>query len=115
MTEETQVLDFNTYQEHCKKTAIYKEQDRVIYPALGLAGEAGEVCGKVSKVLRDGNGEMSEEQRVAILDETADVLWMLAALCTDLGASLEDVAKHNLAKLKDRAERGKIGGSGDKR
>ena len=44
-------MDFNEYQNKAKQFAIYKFQDKVTYPALGLASEAGEVCGKIKKVL----------------------------------------------------------------
>ena len=36
-------MDFNQYQKQAKQYAIYRDEDRVLYPALGLALEAGEV------------------------------------------------------------------------
>ena len=35
--------DFNSYQRIAKTTAIYPATNKILYPALGLAGEAGEV------------------------------------------------------------------------
>jgi len=87
----------------------------VIYPALGLAGEAGEVCNKTKKILRDDGGRMTEEKRTQLIDELGDVLWYVANLATDLGVTLDEVARINLAKLNSRKERGTITGSGDNR
>jgi len=51
----------------------------------------------------------------ALVFELGDVLWYIARLAAELGASLDDVARLNLDKLADRATRGVIGGSGDHR
>ena len=96
-------------------TSLYPEAYRLVYPALGLAGEAGELANKVKKVLRDHGGRLSEEAREAILAELGDVLWYVAQVATDLGESLEAVAQANLAKLRSRKERGRLGGDGDDR
>lgn len=103
------------YQDLAVATAIYGEGESIIYPTLGLASEMGEVAGKVKKVLRDNNGEFSDEKRIEIADELGDVLWYAAALARDLKIPLADIAERNLAKLKDRQARGVIQGSGDKR
>lgn len=52
-------MNINTYQQQASETAIY--QDKVIYPTLGLAGEAGEIANKVKKILRDNSGELQEK------------------------------------------------------
>lgn len=103
-------MEMNDYQEKAASTAIYKAEHAVIYPALGLAAEAGEVANKVKKILRDGTFN-----REAIADEVGDCLWYIAALCRDLNVNMADLAKNNLQKLEDRKRRGKIAGSGDKR
>ena len=100
----------NDYQRAAAKTAIYKQEHAVIYPALGLAAEAGEVANKVKKIMRDGTFD-----REAIADEVGDCLWYIAALCRDLNVDLKDLADANLRKLYGRKERGTLKGSGDKR
>jgi NTP pyrophosphatase (non-canonical NTP hydrolase) len=47
--------------------------------------------------------------------ELGDVLWYLAAVAKEYNLKLSDVAQYNMDKLKDRAERGVLRGSGDNR
>ena len=109
-------MDFKTYQKKARETAQYPNlSSNYIYPTLGLVGEAGEVAEKVKKVIRDKNGIFDEESKKAIKKELGDVLWYLSNLCTEFDFNLEDVALLNLEKLKIRAKRGKISGSGDDR
>lgn len=104
-------MDLNDYQKEAQKTAAYPREHRVTYPVLGLAGEAGEVADTYKKFLR-GDTTASRDK---LLSEMGDVLWYLAALASDLGVDLEQIAHDNLAKLADRAERGTIQGDGDER
>ncbi len=108
-------MTLDEYQKTARTTAIYPKENGVVYPALGLAGEAGEVAGKVSKALRDDNGKVSEERRQQISQELGDVLWYVAQLATDLDLSLGEIAVNNIAKLKSRQERDQLQGSGDNR
>jgi len=103
-------IGFEYYQNAASDTAIYKAEHRVIYPALGLAAEAGEVANKVKKILRDNKFD-----REGIADEIGDCLWYIAALCRDLNVDMGEVAKNNLDKLQDRKKRGTLKGNGDKR
>jgi NTP pyrophosphatase (non-canonical NTP hydrolase) len=111
----TVAMQFNEYQQAALSTAIYTDRHRVIYPALGLASEAGEVAGKIKKVLRDADGDFERAPLDAISDELGDVLWYVAVLAADLGLSLEEIAADNLAKLEARMGRGTSGGAGDRR
>jgi NTP pyrophosphatase (non-canonical NTP hydrolase) len=108
-------MTFNEYQELASETAIYNKQWAVMYPAMGLAGEVGEVLNKVKKVYRDDDGHMTDEQREGISKELGDCIWYMSALANDLGMRLEDCALGNINKLSSRMERGVIGGSGDNR
>lgn len=112
-------LTFDTYQTKAKETAIYyksqSKNDWFVYPLLGLSGEVGELTNKFKKVIRDGRGEITEEQVQAIKDELGDVLWYFTQLCTDFGITVNEVARRNLEKLEARKVAGTIGGSGDVR
>lgn len=106
---------FNDYDEFVKGMKIYPEQYNTIYPALGLAGEAGEIAEKVKKVLRDNEGEWTADAKAAVLDELGDPLWYISALAQDLGFTLQDVIDNNVSKLTSRKCRGVLVGSGDDR
>lgn len=111
----TPIKGLNEYQQAALETAIYPDEQRVIYPSLGLAGEAGEVADKVKKVLRDNGSVFDEDRRSAIAQELGDVLWYVSVLARDLGYDMEEIAYLNIAKLKSRQERGTLHGSGDNR
>lgn len=109
-------MKINDYQQKALATAIYPSSCKILYPCLGLAGETGEVLEKVKKVLRDKNGDFSEENfKKEITKELGDVLWYISNLASDLGVSLEEIANVNVAKLESRLSRGVLNGSGDNR
>ena len=109
-------MDFNTYQKNARLTAQYPNLgSNYIYPTLGLVGEAGEVAEKVKKVIRDKKGVFDNESKKGLKKEMGDVLWYVSNLCTEFNFNLDDIALQNLEKLKLRAAKGKISGSGDDR
>lgn len=108
-------MTLNEYQDGARTTAIYPEESRIIYPTLGLTGEAGEVADKVKKVIRDNNLSFDDERKRQIALELGDVMWYAASLAHDLGYTLEEVCQMNLDKLASRMQRDKIHGSGDER
>lgn len=106
-------MEFKEYSDRAIKTAIYPRDDlrlALAYTALELTNEAGEVAGKIKKLIRDGNVEIAD-----IGDEIGDVLWALNAVAKELNLDLDSIARLNLRKLEDRQERGALRGSGDKR
>lgn len=107
------------YIEVTRETALYPEAGSgsimaLAYVGLGL-GEAGEVQGKLKKVIRDDNGVITEERRQEILDEVGDIIWYTVRLCDELNVGFDAVLTRNIEKLLDRKERNVIKGSGDKR
>jgi NTP pyrophosphatase (non-canonical NTP hydrolase) len=110
-------VDFNEYQKESIKSDlnVVVKESALVYYALGLCDESGEVAGKIKKLYRDYNGELTEEYKKEIAKELGDVAWYLSQLCTKLGLSFEEVAQMNLEKLKSRMDRAKLTGSGDNR
>ena len=106
-------MNFNEYQKLARSTAVYPEEHKVVYPALGLCGEAGEVADKIKKTIR-GDSSL-DEVTGSIAGELGDVLWYLAILADDLGLPLEDIAHWNVDKLQRRMKSNKIKGDGDNR
>jgi len=103
------------YHMEAMKNKVYGYGDKIVYPTLGVGNEAGELQGKVKKVLRDNNGVYTPEAIEGIIAELGDVLWYVAAVADDLDFSLNEVADYNIKKLQDRRNRGVIKGSGDNR
>jgi len=107
---------FSEYQRLSRETAVYPQLgDNLVYPALGLCGEAGETAEKIKKAIRDDGGVLTDERREALAAELGDVLWYVAQLATEAGLELEMIAATNLDKLASRQRRSMLHGSGDRR
>lgn len=124
-------MNIDIYQEKAHSFALHNNP---MYPALGLAEEAGEVCGKIAKFIRkhDGHeplpcGKFFEDEHPSewnsdnsdflrgLQKELGDVMWMVAEICSVYGFSLEEILENNIAKLEDRKNRNVIVGEGDNR
>ena len=75
-------MDLCEYQSTARQTAVYPDQYGVIYPALGLGGESGEVLEKVKKIIRDDNGEgnyrVDKKEEFYKVLEITDKKWSLS-------------------------------------
>lgn len=105
-----EVITPDLYENLAGQTAIFPKEKALEYLALGMTSEAGEVAGKVKKLIRDGEGD-----KVAIASEIGDVIWYCAMMAKEVGVPLNDIMKENLKKLHGRKERGTLSGSGDER
>ena len=109
-------LSPNDYQTAALKTAVYPNQgNNLIYPVLGICGESGEVAEKVKKLIRDGDGTLTEETRNEMALELGDVCWYAAAFAHELNYTLEEIMQMSLDKLASRQQRGVLSGNGDNR
>jgi len=112
----TEVMTADFYEMKAGQTAIFPKSQALEYLALGLTSEAGEVAGKVKKLIRDGEDvEGFELKKIAIASEIGDVLWYCAMMAKEVGVPLNEIMKENLKKLHGRKERGTLQGSGDDR
>jgi NTP pyrophosphatase (non-canonical NTP hydrolase) len=112
----SQVITPDLYEQQAGETAIFPKDKALEYLALGLTSEAGEVAGKVKKLIRDGEDvEGFELKKIAIASEIGDVLWYCAMMAKEVGVPLNTIMQENLSKLHSRKERGTLQGSGDDR
>lgn len=82
-----------------KPDAEYTATDlMLVWVAIGLAGESGELVDCVKKAVFHQHGV----DRDKLIDELGDVLWYAAAMATQVGASLSEVMARNIAKLERR-------------
>ena len=109
-------MDWATYQEWTRTTAVYPEEKEEEYLMLGLASEVGELLGKFKKEIRgDGFTEHIDMVTASKLDELGDVCWYVARLMDHYDLTHQEVLHRNFEKLSDRKERDVLKGSGDKR
>lgn len=91
----------NAYQNLSKRTmrgGSVNKNERLANYCMGLSGEAGEVTDIFKKHLFHGH-KLDMEKVIA---ELGDALFYLAALATETGLTLEDVARYNVDKLEKR-------------
>ena len=109
-------MELSDYQERSRTTAVYPGAGaNLLYPTLGLCGEAGEVAEKIKKMVRDDAGVLSAERRAGLAKELGDVLWYVAQIATEAGLDLDAIAAADLDKLLSRRDRDVLRGSGDDR
>ena len=84
------------YSQEVEKLIITEPRNRLMENVLGLGEEAGEVLGKIKKLIRDKNFSKSD-----IIKELGDCLFYITAIANYLGDDLQAVADANMAKLKD--------------
>lgn len=89
-------MTFDQYQRrsYCAVQDHESHKDAMSHWAIGLTEEAGEVNGAVKHKYYN----YEDVPVVKIAEELSDVLWYVAAMCTELGISLDAVAELNIAK-----------------
>lgn len=103
------------YSQRALSNINFGKGESIIYPVLGLNGEAGEVAEKVKKILRDKDGVFNEEAKHDIALELGDALFYITAVAENIGYTLKEIMQMNIVKIESRRLRGVTGGSGDNR
>lgn len=97
---------------------IQLNQRAIEYTVIGMAGEAGEALEFVKKLMRGdygSDGIHHPEFQAGIQKEMGDVIWYWSRACAELGILASEILELNNQKLRDRAERGVVQGSGNNR
>ncbi len=81
---------------------ISNDQIMIIWNAIGLAGEAGEVAELAKKGIFHQHGI----DKTKFKKELGDCLWYIAALCTKLDLDMSEVMQDNIKKLTVRYPNG---------
>lgn len=91
------------YQKLAMRTANSLSRDQLLLNGvMGLCGESGECIDIMKKHLFQGHPLDSEN----LMDELSDVLWYAAIIAEGLGTTLDEVAAHNVEKLRKRYPNG---------
>jgi NTP pyrophosphatase (non-canonical NTP hydrolase) len=106
-------FSFHLYEFLASRTAVFPKNKWFDYLTVSMAAEAGEVLGKLSKVIR--GDKTLEEICSGIALECGDVIWNIANFSRCLGQTYETIHKNNLDKLFSRWMENKIKGDGDYR
>lgn len=98
------MLDFATYQRLALRTSRkdLTPTEHLINAMLGLAGESGECADLVKKHLYQDGRDITNK----LFDEISDVLWYCAEAANACGFSLNEIAEHNIDKLRKRYPNG---------
>lgn len=93
------------FQKACERTQvrsrdvnITKEQVSLLWAAIGVAGEGGEIAELAKKAIFHGHGIDVARWK----EELGDLLWYVADCCSKLGLTIEEVMLGNVAKLAER-------------
>lgn len=102
-------MDARQYQILAKRTLIDKpdqpltgEETMKIWNAIGVAGEAGEICDLIKKGIFHQHGIDVEKLK----KEIGDVCWYLAGLATQFNLDFGEILEANIEKLKQRYPNG---------
>jgi NTP pyrophosphatase (non-canonical NTP hydrolase) len=95
-------MDLHEYQTAAAQTDCLPTgpHSDLLVPLLGLAGEVGELQSEYKKALRDGDDPGLYRNRFA--EELGDVMWYVADFATKLGFDLNQIARLNLDKSRER-------------
>lgn len=108
----------NAIYEQTRPGFAYGDDNNIglLYAALALNGEAGEVAEKVKRIVRGDYAELSvDEVRAKVQGELGDVLYCVCMVCAEMGLELNDVMLSSVVKFESRLRRGVLQGEGDER
>ncbi|MCC7288857.1 nucleoside triphosphate pyrophosphohydrolase family protein [bacterium] len=103
-------MNIDDFQTHALKSVAITDKNiaALAHRTLGLNGEAGILSNQIKKIIRDKNGNTSDEDLEVIKKRLGDVLYYTAVLAEYFDLTLSEVAEQNVAQStkfrKDRAQ-----------
>ena len=98
-------IDASHYQWEASRTLIQKPDFVIsdygimlVWCAIGVTGEAGEIA----EVIKKGVFHQHGIDREKLLKEIGDTLWYLAGLCSVMDVDISTVMQQNIEKLRIR-------------
>lgn len=97
-------MTLNEYQYLAQRTSnrTLGMEGHLFNGVLGLAGEAGECADLLKKHFYQDNRAFMDD----LENELGDVMWYVAETAKAMGLTLEEVAQHNIEKLRRRYPEG---------
>ena len=109
-------MDLSEYQSRARATAVYPQAgDNLLYPTLGLCGEAGEVAEKIKKMVRDDDGVLTDERARGARQGAGRRALVPGPDRHGGRPRARAIAAANIEKLSSRQRRNVLQGSGDDR
>jgi|SRR6267378_3226873 len=102
-------------QQYLEFTRSVDKENGLEFYALGLCEEAGEVAGKIKRIHRDDNDELTFERTRQLIIELGDLLWYFTRIVDYIDTTMPTVRYTNRQKLEDRVARNTLKGDGDNR
>lgn len=96
-------MEMNDFQREALESVAFKQKDitALAHRSLGVAGEAGELANVIKKIIRDKNGEATDEDISKITEKLGDTLYYVAVLAEYFNITLEQAAAKSLEKSEE--------------
>jgi NTP pyrophosphatase (non-canonical NTP hydrolase) len=105
-------MDATEYQRLASRTLIDSPdaeytnlETMLVWNALGLTGESGEVADIIKKAVFHRHG-LDDATMQKLIKELGDVLWYVAAICSKINVPMNTVMECNIYKLMQRYPEG---------
>lgn len=93
-------MNLDDFQKQALQSVAIPEKTvaALAHRVLGLSGEAGIISNAMKKVIRDKNGQLTDEDRVLLKEKIGDVMYYAAVLADYTDLSLDEIATAQLQK-----------------
>jgi NTP pyrophosphatase (non-canonical NTP hydrolase) len=93
-------MDIDDYQLYALKSVAHPKGSvtALAHRSLGLTGEAGIIANQIKRLIRDRQGEATEDDIAYLKERLGDVMYYVAVLAESFDLRLSDVLEANKQK-----------------